>query len=112
MCQNWYSVIGQVLDVVGFLLIASEWHMMFRRDMRERMLRADEFFEKESAEILGTKFAEPTDVLLTLLKEFRDLTVNEEVVRTRRFYPGVFLVILGFIFQVLGSWPHLLPSCH
>jgi hypothetical protein len=32
MCQNWYSIFGQCLDVVGFLIIAFEWFHQFKRD--------------------------------------------------------------------------------
>jgi hypothetical protein len=32
MCQNWYSVIGQLLDVIGFLTIAVEWSHEYKRD--------------------------------------------------------------------------------
>src|SRR3954469_2696078 len=111
MCQNWYSVIGLVFDVIGFLMIAVEWHMMFRRDMRHRELRAHEYYEKASAEVLGVKYDDPTDADYTMWREFQRLMVDEDGVRSRLFYPGVFLVLLGFLFQVAGSWPHLLPTC-
>ena len=37
MCQNWYSIIGQSLDVVGFLIIAFEWFHQFKRDHDRRI---------------------------------------------------------------------------
>jgi hypothetical protein len=30
MCQNWFSVIGLLLDVSGFLLLAREWYWAIR----------------------------------------------------------------------------------
>jgi hypothetical protein len=41
MCQQWLSVAGLVLDVIGFLIIAFEWrhpylHSVFLREVRVR----------------------------------------------------------------------------
>jgi hypothetical protein len=41
MCQQWFSVGGQILDVVGFLLIVREWvwaiNLQGAEKMHERM---------------------------------------------------------------------------
>lgn len=44
-------------------------------------------------------------------REFQKLFLKEWHWRSRIFFVGAGMVILGFIFQVLGSWPHLFKSC-
>jgi hypothetical protein len=38
-------------------------------------------------------------------REFQKLFFKEWRMRGRIFYGGVVLVIFGFLFQVMGSWP-------
>jgi hypothetical protein len=56
MCQNWYAIIGQLLDVVGFLIIAIEWHHQFKRDHDRRIGELQKAYEQEAAEIAGEKY--------------------------------------------------------
>jgi hypothetical protein len=37
MCQQWFSIVGLLLDIVGFLLIAFEWRRMYIRERERRM---------------------------------------------------------------------------
>lgn len=53
MCQNWFSILGQLLDVVGFLTIAIEWHHQFKRDHDRRIGELQKAYERQSAELLG-----------------------------------------------------------
>jgi hypothetical protein len=53
MCQQWFSVLGQTSDVVGFLLIVTEWHHMFVRDVYMRQKRIERDYEKRAAGLLS-----------------------------------------------------------
>jgi hypothetical protein len=110
MCQNWYSVIGQLLDVIGFLTIAFEWYHQYQRDHDKRMDELEKAYERATAEILGKSAPEQDDDRL-MWREFQKLFLKEWHWRSRIFFAGAGMVILGFIFQVLGSWPHLFKSC-
>ena len=33
MCQQWYSVVGLALEVVGFLFVAWEWRHVFEHSV-------------------------------------------------------------------------------
>jgi hypothetical protein len=82
MCQQWLSVAGLVLDVIGFLIIAFEWrhpylHSVFLREVRVRHTQREN------------------------LKDNR--------YRARLFFVGVVLVIFGFLGQTLGSLPYGIP---
>jgi hypothetical protein len=53
MCQNWYAVIGQTLDIIGFLTIAFEWYHQYKRDHERRIGELEKAYERNSAELLG-----------------------------------------------------------
>jgi hypothetical protein len=111
MCQNWFSVIGQILDVVGFLFIAYEWHIMFKRDIEHRTLRVQADYERCEAEAAGKQWADPSAADYTMWRPFQKLINEDKKRRQTLFYPGVALVVLGFLGQLLGNWPHLFRSC-
>ena len=110
MCQNWYAIVGQLLDVVGFLIVALEWHHQFKRDHDRRMGELQKAYEKKSAELNGLPYEEP-DRDEDNWRIFQKLFLAEWQWRRKVFFTGAGLVILGFIFQVLGNWPHLLRVC-
>src|SRR5271169_80834 len=53
MCQNWYAVIGQTFDVIGFLIIAFEWYHQYKRDHERRIGELQKAYERNAAERLG-----------------------------------------------------------
>jgi len=110
MCQSWYAVIGQTLDVIGFLIIAVEWYHQYRREHDRRMDLLQKAYERNSAEILGQPIPEQDEDKL-MWREFQKLFMREWRWRRKVFFTGATLVILGFAFQVLGNWPHAIPSC-
>jgi hypothetical protein len=59
MCQNWYAIIGQLLDVVGFLIIAIEWHHQFKRDHERRIVELQKAYDQQAAELKGEKYEDP-----------------------------------------------------
>jgi len=44
-------------------------------------------------------------------REFQKLFLREWRWRRKVFFTGATLVVLGFVFQVLGNWPHAFNSC-
>lgn len=111
MCQSWYSVIGQLLDVMGFLLLAFEWHMMFTREIEERNTRVQAGYDRSAAEAKGWKYKDPTAGDYTMWRPFSKFIQEDKKRRQVIFFAGVTLIVLGFLFQVLGNWPHLFRSC-
>jgi hypothetical protein len=110
VCQNWYSIIGQCLDVVGFLIIAIEWHHQFKRDHDRRIDQLQKASEQQNAERTSEKY-EDSDNDVDNWRIFQKLFIKEWEWRRKVFFTGAGLVILGFIFQVLGNWPHLFNAC-
>jgi hypothetical protein len=98
MCQNWYSVIGLILDVSGFLLIAREWRWAINLQGAEKVRAVGEMGERRPWDK-----NEPKYILQGWFSEFK--------IRRRLFRLGTVLIVLGFLGQLLGSWPHLFKSC-
>jgi hypothetical protein len=107
VCQQWLSIVGLVCDIVGFLIIAFEWRFMFWREYEKRQHELHADFEKYSAELRGEEYQDRG--LYTMAREFSKLLSKEGLFRRKLFYVGVVLVVLGFIGQVLGSWPQGIP---
>jgi hypothetical protein len=105
MCQQWFSIAGLSLDIAGFLLIAFEWRHMFIRERRRRLFELEHDQGRSRAENAGNVYEDPRSAEYMMWREFHKLFFEEWTMRGRIFYSGVILVLLGFIFQVLGSWP-------
>ena len=105
MCQQWFSVLGQTFDIAGFLLIAFEWRHMFLREREGRLYELQHDYERTSAEYRGEVYKDPSSADHTMWREFQKLFIKEWRMRKRIFYSGVVFVVLGFLFQVMGSWP-------
>ena len=106
LIMHWASVIGLVADVVGFSLIAFEWYRAFGHAVAYRTEELHDAFERKQARIEGR---EP-EYRLQLEEEemsrlFSKLHVKESAFRGHVFLSGSALVIIGFVFQVIGSWP-------
>ncbi len=110
MCQNWFSIIGQLLDVIGFLTIAIEWHHQFKRDHDKRIGELQKAYERQSAELNGETYVDPDDDKDNW-NMFQKLFIAEWQWRRKVFLVGAGLVIFGFIFQALGNWPHVFKAC-
>jgi hypothetical protein len=105
MCQQWFSVAGLFLDVVGFLLIAFEWRHMFFRERERRIEEQEHDYERKRAYNKGGVYRDPDAMDFTMTWEFSKLAKKEWRYRKVLFYGGVVLVILGFFGQTAGSWP-------
>jgi len=109
MCQQWFSIVGLLLDIVGFLMIAFEWRHTYVRERERRMYDLHHDYERSRAEKFGEVYEDPRAGDYTMAKLFSKLFMKEWRHRGQIFYGGVALVILGFIGQTLGSWPRGVP---
>ena len=93
--------------IIGFLLIAFEWRHMFQRDVSNREYEIHRGFElQQQREGLEASVPRSLEEETTLMaREFSKLHSKEVKYRKSLFYPGMVLVILGFILQSMGSWP-------
>jgi hypothetical protein len=108
MCQQWFSVVGLCLDVIGFLTIAIEWHHGFVRDHEKRIDQLGRAYERAAAEARGEQVGDLDEDKL-MWREFQKLFLQEWRWRGRVFYSGAILIVLGFLGQLLGSWPGGVP---
>lgn len=106
MCQNWYSIIGLCLDVLGFLLIFREWYWAIGLQGGEAVQDAGEIAERSARRRRGEPEPEEEDPRYRLHGRFAGLKKRRIL-----FHFGAALIVLGFVGQVLGSWPHLFRSC-
>ncbi|UGY23689.1 MULTISPECIES: hypothetical protein [Bradyrhizobium] len=106
MCQDWCSVIGQVLDLVGFSFIAWEWFHQLKRDHGRRMGELQKAYDQQSAELEGRKYVD-ADADKDNWRIYQPLFLKEWAWRRTMFIFGAGCFLLGIIFQVLGSWPSL-----
>jgi hypothetical protein len=114
--QVWLQVIGQVVQFAGVLLLAWEWFAARRQDLAEHAIAADQARREEG--IAGLQRVQPGnpqmqrhfEVTLDMQRRMTAARVYE----TRAHYGGLrawavamslVLVAIGFVTQLLGSWP-------
>src|SRR5882724_4485053 len=105
MCQQWLSVAGLALDIVGFLLIAFEWRHMLLREHDKRMFELDQDYKRTDSESKRETYKDPRRMDYTMWRDMQRRFLKEWQWRRKIFYAGVALVILGFLGQTLGSLP-------
>ena len=110
MCQQWFSIAGLSLDIIGFLLIAFEWRHVFWREHERRIYELEQDYERSRAEQQGQTYEDSRRSDYTMWREFQKLFLKEWRFRRKVFYTGVVLVVLGFLGQSLGSWPYHISS--
>src|SRR5258707_12775686 len=101
MCQQWFSIAGLLLDIVGFLLIAFERRHMYVREHEGRMYDLHHDYERSRAEHRGGEYPHPRSGDYTMAPRFSKLFTQEWRYRGRIFYSRVVLGILCFIRQTL-----------
>jgi hypothetical protein len=109
MCQQWLSIIGYVLDITGFLMVAREWYHVFNLDSLQRRNRIQADYDRTRAEEQGEQWQDPSGLEHTMWREFQRLLNREIKFRKKLFFGGAALIVLGFFCQVLGSWPGGVP---
>jgi hypothetical protein len=108
VCQQWFSEIGLVLDVVGFLIIAVEWHHEFVADREKRLRQLSDAYERAAAEAQGEPVGDRNEDKM-MWREFQKFYMSEWRWRGRVFYTGVSLVVRGFVGQFVGGLPGGIP---
>jgi hypothetical protein len=101
MCQQWYSVVGLALEVVGFLFVAWEWRHVFEHSvlLRQNAVEEDYTLTVEGEEAARRRRLADASMWRNTQRENR----KDNARRARIFYLGVALVVLGFIGQLVGS---------
>ena len=89
MCQQWFSIVGLLLDIVGFLVIAFEWRHMYIRERERRMDELQHDYERSRAENFGETYNDPRAGDYTMARLFSKLFMKEWRYRGRLFYGGV-----------------------
>ena len=104
MCQQWYSVVGLALEVVGFLFVAWEWRHVFEHSvlLRQNTVEEDCTLTVEGEEAARRRRLADASMWRNTQRENR----KDNARRARIFYLGVALVVLGFIGQLVGSLPY------
>jgi hypothetical protein len=104
MCQQWFSVIGLVFDVVGFLIIAFEWRHSYWQSVSLRQDDVDRDYLRADQ---GSDALRDRDVAeASMWRNTQRENLKDNAYRARLFWVGVLLVVLGFVGQVAGSWPY------
>ncbi len=104
--QPWANIAGFIFDLVGFCLLAVEWHRSFLHSVTIRQLELQDAYERNRARDQKKKVVYRMDAEEeTMAKEFSKLHHRESQRRYWLFRVGVALFVLGFALQVVGSWP-------
>jgi len=103
MCQQWFSVVGLALEVVGFLFIAWEWRHVFEHSVALRQAAVEEDYELTR----GRTFSRVHRLAsASMWRNTQRENLKDNKRRARMFYSGVVLVLLGFVCQAIGSLPY------
>ena len=90
MCQQWFSMTGLVLEVVGFLLVAWEWRHVFE----SILLRQNAVEEDYTLTVEGEKSARRRGLAdASMWRNTRRENLKDNARRARVFYSGVVLVV-------------------
>jgi predicted Holliday junction resolvase-like endonuclease len=104
MCQQWFSVVGLILDVCGFLLIAREWWHVFQHSilLRQDAMEEDCLAQREGEEAVKKRRRAKASM-------WRNTQLENRIDNARRqklFLSGMVLVVLGFLGQLIGNLPY------
>ena len=104
MCQQWFSIAGLILEVIGFLFVAWQWRHVFQHNiaLRHTAVERDHRLTKEGEEAARQHQLAVASMWRNTQKE----NLKDTATRARTFYAGVALVVLGFIGQLVGSLPY------
>jgi hypothetical protein len=106
MCQQWFTIGGLILELLGFLLIAFEWRHVLWREHERRIYELEHDYERSRSEHQGKEYIDPRRADYTMWREFQKLFLKEWRFRRTIFYCGVMLVVVGFLSQTTGSLPY------
>jgi hypothetical protein len=104
MHQSWIQVAGLALDLVGFLLVVREWKVAMMLNIAERM-RGE--LQSGDAVLCYPDLASRFDMPAQQgggVSPFRT-SYEADKRRLRLFQLGIVAVLLGFVLQIVGTWP-------
>jgi hypothetical protein len=104
MCQQWFSVVGLILDVCGFLLIAKEWWHVFEHSILLRQAAVEEDYIRTRQGEKADKRRREADA--SMWRNTQRENRKDNAYRKKIFVLGMVLVVLGFIGQLVGSLPY------
>ena len=94
MCQQYFSIIGLVADVIGFLLIAFEWREVFRHNILSRHNAVEADYVRITQ---GEEAAKELEwAKASMWRNTQKENIKDNARRARVFYSGVVLVVRDF----------------
>lgn len=103
-----WTIAGLIADIIGFAIIAFEWHRTFKYTEEVRQLQLQDAYERNEAREQGREPEYHVQMEEEVMaKEFSKLRGEEAIFRERLFWTGIGLVVLGFVLQLIGA----LPTC-
>ena len=106
MCQQWFSIVGLILELVGFLLIVKEWYSAFAQMVALRQQAVTEDYIRTSTVPHDDALLEQ-EASASMWRNTQKENRIDNRRRFRTFTTGLALVVLGVVGQILGSLPHV-----
>src|SRR5262245_6274849 len=116
MTQQWLTVLGLGLDFLGFMMLLREWWLAFFNE--DRQMQMAEQLDRMRAMRTMIRRAPGERNPYEALERVQD----EQAIRRARaehrtamaarkgtFVVATLLIILGFVFQLVGAWPGCCP---
>jgi hypothetical protein len=110
MCQQWFAMVGLTAEVIGFLMIAYEWHETFKHLVlsRDNAVELDYIRTTQGEE--AAKAREEADA--SMWRNTQRENHRDNAHKMRLFGWGVALVIFGYLGQLIGSLPYAFSVFH
>jgi hypothetical protein len=116
MTQQWLTTLGIALDFAGFMLLLREWWLAFFNEERQIMMEEELERMRAIRNVRPRQPGEPNPF------ETIERIQDEQAIRKARAFHrsamaarrGIFLfstglIVLGFLFQMVGAWPGCCP---
>jgi hypothetical protein len=110
MCQQWFSVVGLTAEVIGFLLIAYEWRETFLHLVLQRQGAVEMDYVRSRQGDDAAKERELADA--SMWRNTQRENRLDHARRAKIFGAGVALVVIGTVFQIIGSLPYGISFFH
>jgi len=98
---NWWSVTGNLFDLVGFLIVAGEWYIAMKLQAEALQLKS----EVTALQYIAHSQNRPDLDRPDLAARIDAANSTLDGWRSNLFLGGLILVVIGFALQVIGSWP-------
>lgn len=115
MIQQWFNLAGLSFDFVGVIMLAYEWWIALSAERAEAERAAFEHRMRPHPMMQQQQQSNPHQPVHDYMREnmrFQQQTLRAQGVRGMRrgwFTTAMAFIALGFLLQILGSWPGNLP---